>query len=85
MHCVRFVVVLYLKAPLLRLGVDSKQGTQGFEALHDILPRLGRQPHGFVQYAVDAIEKDGLIMGITKGVGRIFRCHPFSKGGYDPA
>ena len=36
------------------------------------------------QYTVDAIEKYGAIRGVLKGVKRIARCHPFSKGGYDP-
>jgi len=36
------------------------------------------------QYTYQAIEKYGLIKGGIKGVARISRCHPFSKGGYDP-
>lgn len=35
-------------------------------------------------YAIDAIEKYGLIKGIVKAIWRILRCNPFSKGGYDP-
>mgnify|MGYP000920639328 CR=1 FL=1 len=31
-----------------------------------------------------AIEKYGTIKGIVKGIWRILRCNPFSKGGYDP-
>jgi len=31
-----------------------------------------------------AIEKYGLTTGIRKALKRIIRCHPFSKGGYDP-
>lgn len=34
-------------------------------------------------YAVEAIQKYG-IYGLLLAVKRILRCHPFSKGGYDP-
>lgn len=34
-------------------------------------------------YAVEAIQKHG-IYGLLLAVKRILRCHPFSKGGYDP-
>lgn len=37
------------------------------------------------QYAIDAIERHGLARGLFKASGRILRCHPFSRGGYDPA
>jgi len=33
---------------------------------------------------IEAIEKKGLLKGICKGLWRIVRCNPFSKGGYDP-
>ncbi len=35
-------------------------------------------------YAVEAIEKHGLLKGGLLAVWRILRCNPFSKGGYDP-
>ena len=31
-----------------------------------------------------AIEKYGAFRGLFLGVKRLFRCNPFSKGGYDP-
>ena len=37
------------------------------------------------QYAMDAIEKYGVFSGVLKSLKRIFRCNPFSSGGYDPA
>lgn len=35
-------------------------------------------------YALQAIEKYGVIIGGAKAVKRILRCHPFNPGGYDP-
>jgi len=37
------------------------------------------------QYALDAIDKYGPYRGAYKALRRILRCHPLSKGGYDPA
>ena len=36
------------------------------------------------QYAIEAIEKYGVIKGGFKALWRILRCNPFSRGGYDP-
>jgi uncharacterized protein len=36
------------------------------------------------QYMIEAIEKYGVVVGVTKGLWRILRCHPLSRGGYDP-
>ena len=36
------------------------------------------------EYTKQAIEKYGAIKGLFMGIKRIFRCNPFSKGGYDP-
>ena len=36
------------------------------------------------EYTKQAIEKYGVIKGTIKGIYRILRCNPFSKGGYDP-
>jgi len=35
------------------------------------------------EYAYQAIEKYGLLKGGIKSIGRILRCHPWSKGGWD--
>jgi len=36
------------------------------------------------QYTYQAILKYGIIRGGLMGIGRILRCNPWSKGGYDP-
>ncbi len=36
------------------------------------------------QYAIEALEKYGVLKGSFLAVKRILRCHPFAKGGYDP-
>jgi putative membrane protein insertion efficiency factor len=35
-------------------------------------------------YALQAIEKHGLVRGAFLGLKRILRCHPFHAGGLDP-
>ncbi len=37
------------------------------------------------QYMIDAVRKHGPIRGAWRGIKRISRCHPWGKGGYDPA
>ena len=36
------------------------------------------------EYMKQAIERYGCLKGIILGIIRIFKCNPFSKGGYDP-
>ena len=36
------------------------------------------------QYFIEAVSKRGVVVGTLKGIWRILRCNPFSKGGYDP-
>lgn len=35
-------------------------------------------------YAVDALKKHGAIKGSYLTIRRLFRCHPWHAGGYDP-
>lgn len=35
-------------------------------------------------YAIEALEKHGFFKGNLLIIKRIFKCNPFSKGGYDP-
>jgi len=36
------------------------------------------------QYGYEAIEKYGVFRGGWMTIKRVGRCHPFSRGGYDP-
>ena len=36
------------------------------------------------RYTYQAVDKYGVIKGCALGIKRIFGCHPWAKGGYDP-
>ncbi len=36
------------------------------------------------EYFIQAVRRRGALRGTLKGLWRILRCHPFSRGGYDP-
>jgi putative membrane protein insertion efficiency factor len=52
-----------------------------------VSPLLGRhcrfQPSCSV-YFIAAVQKYGAIRGGWRGIRRIWRCHPWNPGGYDP-
>ncbi len=54
------------------------------KVISPIKPRTCRFYPTCSKYTYQAIEKFGLMKGLYYGMKRIFRCHPFSKGGYDP-
>ena len=35
-------------------------------------------------YMMEAVQHHGVLRGVWLGVKRLLRCHPFSKGGFDP-
>lgn len=37
------------------------------------------------EYAADAIDRYGVVKGTAKAVRRLLSCHPFHRGGWDPA
>ena len=52
-----------------------------------ISPFLGNRCRFFPscsEYTAEAIEKHGPLKGVTLGLKRISRCHPWSPGGVDP-
>ena len=36
------------------------------------------------EYALEAVQRHGALLGGAKAAWRLLRCHPFAKGGYDP-
>ncbi len=34
-------------------------------------------------YAIESVEKYGVLKGLLKAIWRVLRCNPFSKGGID--
>jgi putative membrane protein insertion efficiency factor len=36
------------------------------------------------EYALEAIDKHGVVKGTLLSFRRILRCHPYHSGGYDP-
>lgn len=48
------------------------------------LPKACRFTPTCSEYAIEAIEKFGVIRGSLLAGYRVLRCNPYSKGGYDP-
>lgn len=48
-----------------------------------VLPPACRYQPSCSEYAIEAIQKYGILKGTILAIWRILRCHPFAKGGYD--
>jgi uncharacterized protein len=48
------------------------------------LPRRCRYEPTCSRYAVQAIERYGILRGLVLAAWRLLRCNPWSPGGYDP-
>ena len=68
--------------PVTRLAVSAVRGYQLI--LSPILPPSCRFVPTCSEYAAEAIATHGVIRGVALAAGRLFRCHPFNAGGYDP-
>jgi putative membrane protein insertion efficiency factor len=49
-----------------------------------LLPSACRFTPTCSEYMREAIEKYGTARGLTLGLRRLMRCHPFCAGGFDP-
>ncbi len=65
-----------------RAGVALIRGYRRF--ISPMLPPSCRFTPSCSLYALQAIEKYGLLRGGFMGARRVLRCHPFSEGGFDP-
>jgi uncharacterized protein len=53
-------------------------------AVSPLLPQACRFAPTCSEYAYEAIVRHGVVGGGWLALRRLFRCHPLSKGGYDP-
>ena len=53
-------------------------------AISPMLPPACRYVPTCSEYAMEAVERYGALRGGLLAVARLLRCHPFSRGGYDP-
>jgi putative membrane protein insertion efficiency factor len=49
-----------------------------------LLPAVCRFQPSCSEYFILAVQKHGPLRGACKGVWRVCRCNPFSRGGFDP-
>jgi putative membrane protein insertion efficiency factor len=52
--------------------------------LSPYLPSACRYQPTCSEYMLEAVSKYGVARGISLGVRRLLRCHPFRQGGFDP-
>jgi uncharacterized protein len=52
--------------------------------LSPLLPPMCRYEPSCSNYFIQSIHLHGPLLGTYRGCKRLCRCHPFSKGGFDP-
>jgi uncharacterized protein len=53
-------------------------------AISPMFPPACRYVPTCSEYAMEAVERHGALHGGFMALARLLRCHPFSRGGYDP-
>ncbi len=69
-------------SPLARASVAALTFYKA--AISPWLPRACRFEPTCSVYAREAFERHGFLRGARLSLGRLFRCHPFRRGGFDP-
>jgi len=54
------------------------------QVVSPLLPPACRYVPSCSEYAMEAIDRYGVGSGLLLSAGRLLRCHPFAKGGFDP-
>jgi uncharacterized protein len=58
---------------------------QGYKRwISPLLPPACRFVPTCSEYAMEAVEKHGVLGGAVRAAWRVLRCNPLSRGGYDP-
>lgn len=65
-----------------KLTVLALKGYKRF--VSPLLPPSCRFYPSCSDYAAEAIRRHGLLRGGLLAAGRLVRCHPFCRGGFDP-
>ena len=52
--------------------------------LSPMLPSACRFYPTCSEYMMEAVQKYGVVRGVSRGLLRLLRCHPFHQGGFDP-
>ncbi len=52
--------------------------------LSPLLPTACRYVPPCSEYSMEAVDRFGVLRGGLMAIGRVLRCHPFAKSGYDP-
>jgi uncharacterized protein len=53
-------------------------------AVSPLLPPACRYVPTCSEYAMEAVERYGVVRGSAMAAWRVLRCHPFTRGGLDP-
>jgi uncharacterized protein len=53
-------------------------------AISPLFPPACRYVPTCSEYALEAVDRYGVLRGSAMAIARLLRCHPFVRGGYDP-